>query len=208
MIATILAAIAAAAPAAAITLVSTGRPTGTPAAYEIGGVRQPNVDLPIQYSADFQLRRDVTLTRALVYFKNTKGDVQGLLRKRGGGTDIAVTFTGTPKGEAGWKSAAIDNAAAGKGDWLLLVFADDLQTRPVSYSRFDLPTGAPRPLADERLRVFPGDFTKVDRGAGFSLLGDFTGAPAGVPEPESWALLVAGFGLSGAMLRRRRNSMA
>jgi hypothetical protein len=32
-----------------------------------------------------------------------------------------------------------------------------------------------------------------------------TGAnPVGVPEPASWAMLIAGFGLTGAMLRRRR----
>ena len=30
------------------------------------------------------------------------------------------------------------------------------------------------------------------------------GILAGVPEPESWALLVAGFGLLGAAMRRRR----
>ncbi|MBS0361220.1 MAG: PEPxxWA-CTERM sorting domain-containing protein [Proteobacteria bacterium] len=32
--------------------------------------------------------------------------------------------------------------------------------------------------------------------------GDF--APPGVPEPASWALMIAGFGLAGATLRRRR----
>ena len=31
---------------------------------------------------------------------------------------------------------------------------------------------------------------------------------ASVPEPASWALLIAGFGLSGSMLRRRRVAMA
>jgi PEP-CTERM motif len=150
------------------------------------------------------LRRDVTLTSALVYFKNTKGDVQGLLRKRGGGNDIELTFKGTPKGEAGWKTATIDNAAAQKGDWLLLVFADNLETTPVSFTRFDLPTGAPRPLAGEQLRVYPGDFTKVARGAGFQLQGTIAGAPPGVPEPGTWALLVSGFGLSGVLMRRHR----
>jgi hypothetical protein len=29
-----------------------------------------------------------------------------------------------------------------------------------------------------------------------------------VPEPDSWALLIAGFGLTGAMLRRRRAALA
>jgi hypothetical protein len=35
------------------------------------------------------------------------------------------------------------------------------------------------------------------------LVGEFV-TTAGVPEPASWALLIGGFGLSGAMLRRRR----
>jgi len=32
--------------------------------------------------------------------------------------------------------------------------------------------------------------------------------PAGVPEPASWAMLVAGFGLAGSALRRRRTPSA
>ena len=34
------------------------------------------------------------------------------------------------------------------------------------------------------------------------------GAPAGVPEPASWAMLIAGFGLVGATMRRRRLAAA
>jgi hypothetical protein len=33
---------------------------------------------------------------------------------------------------------------------------------------------------------------------------EFTGATVGVPEPASWALMIGGFGMAGAMLRRRR----
>ena len=33
-------------------------------------------------------------------------------------------------------------------------------------------------------------------------------AIAAVPEPESWALLIAGFGLTGAVMRRRRSAVA
>ena len=39
--------------------------------------------------------------------------------------------------------------------------------------------------------------------------GNTFGAPpsnGGVPEPASWALMIAGFGLTGAMLRRRRRA--
>ena len=32
--------------------------------------------------------------------------------------------------------------------------------------------------------------------------------PGGVPEPASWALMIAGFGLAGAALRRRRGALA
>ena len=35
-----------------------------------------------------------------------------------------------------------------------------------------------------------------------------SGPVGGVPEPSSWAMLLAGFGLSGAMLRRRRTAVA
>lgn len=33
---------------------------------------------------------------------------------------------------------------------------------------------------------------------------DYVGPVAGVPEPASWAMLIAGFGLTGAVMRRRR----
>jgi hypothetical protein len=33
-------------------------------------------------------------------------------------------------------------------------------------------------------------------------------ATGGVPEPASWALMIGGFGLAGAMLRRRRSALA
>ena len=32
----------------------------------------------------------------------------------------------------------------------------------------------------------------------------FITAALGVPEPQSWAMLIAGFGLTGAAMRRRR----
>lgn len=40
----------------------------------------------------------------------------------------------------------------------------------------------------------------VDQGAPLNVVG----APGSVPEPASWAMLIAGFGLVGAMARRRR----
>jgi hypothetical protein len=48
--------------------------------------------------------------------------------------------------------------------------------------------------------------TQVSSGSlGFRLAGDISTA---VPEPESWALLISGFGLAGGVLRRRRAVVA
>lgn len=44
-----------------------------------------------------------------------------------------------------------------------------------------------------------------DRGQGYRL---DTISAAVVPEPASWALLIAGFGLVGAMQRRRRTAVS
>ena len=38
--------------------------------------------------------------------------------------------------------------------------------------------------------------------------GDYIGAPGAIPEPDAWALLIAGFGATGAMLRARRRTQA
>jgi hypothetical protein len=45
------------------------------------------------------------------------------------------------------------------------------------------------------------DFFKIEVSSGLE-------AAAGVPEPASWALMIAGFGLTGAMLRRRKAQAA
>lgn len=54
--------------------------------------------------------------------------------------------------------------------------------------------------------VIDGVFTPQAFGTSFLIPAEFTGLefPSGVPEPASWAMLIAGFGLTGAALRRRR----
>jgi hypothetical protein len=70
-----------------------------------------------------------------------------------------------------------------------------------SYATFKLPTRERLVRNDDgsysAISVFDGETTFVDR--------DPTpyGAPAGVPEPAGWAMMLAGFGLVGAVLRRR-----
>ncbi len=53
------------------------------------------------------------------------------------------------------------------------------------------------------LASHPGVSVKLAAG-----LGNSFAAAGGVPEPASWALMIAGFGLAGAALRRRRTALA
>ena len=53
------------------------------------------------------------------------------------------------------------------------------------------------------LFTLPDGFTAEDPDA-FIVDNRFTPPAGGVPEPASWALMIAGFGLAGAALRRRR----
>ena len=46
------------------------------------------------------------------------------------------------------------------------------------------------------------------RGKAFLLRPDSAPPPPGVPEPANWALLIAGFGLTGAVMRRRRQMVS
>lgn len=50
----------------------------------------------------------------------------------------------------------------------------------------------------------PGDLTGYRGGNFLTPSVTFTQGTAGVPEPTSWALMISGFGLAGAALRRRR----
>jgi hypothetical protein len=56
------------------------------------------------------------------------------------------------------------------------------------------------------LTIAPGHYTFVLDGSSFAGQGDLT--VASVPEPAAWALMIGGFGLAGATLRRGRASVA
>ena len=63
---------------------------------------------------------------------------------------------------------------------------------------------------EDRGYVIDGNFTASPSGTAFLIPAEFTGLDftTGVPEPTSWAMLVIGFGLAGASLRRRRAVLA
>ena len=50
----------------------------------------------------------------------------------------------------------------------------------------------------------PDTYIFADEGFNTVFFGQFDGKAPGVPEPSAWALMITGFGLAGAALRRRR----
>jgi hypothetical protein len=69
---------------------------------------------------------------------------------------------------------------------------------------FDFANGSPE--GSDRGYVSGGVFTQTDDD--FFLPATFQGLTLSVPEPATWAMLVAGFGLTGAAMRRQRRRPA
>ena len=98
------------------------------------------------------------------------------------GSDIADGNYGAPG--PGFKIGSLVGtltATPGTGDWFT-----------IGYAKAIVLTGPTTIYALVNDTFYPNDY------------GAFDVSVAAVPEPASWALLIAGFGLSGAALRRRR----
>jgi hypothetical protein len=161
--------------------------------------------------------------RALIEFGTTFGDASGtfsqtfvtsqagqldyvfdLARSEAfcGCMDVALTF-----------EARVDGVVLSSS---LPAFDPDGSFSPAALSHFTHYAGAVSLAAGDH--AFSFTFTRgpslFGRDPFFGLDGvDATLTPAasptpGVPEPASWALMIAGFGLAGAMLRRRRPATA
>ena len=92
--------------------------------------------------------------------------------------------------------------------WLIFSIRPDLGD---SISSFTMAGSAPNPVGPEAVIHIPVDSDWVRNDSlniGVRIF-DNTGASQGAaPEPASWALMIGGFGLAGAALRRRRTSAA
>lgn len=53
-----------------------------------------------------------------------------------------------------------------------------------------------------------GLYNNLYNSQGFKGTWDFSGSTAAIPEPSTWAMLITGFGLAGAAIRRRRQPLA
>ena len=68
--------------------------------------------------------------------------------------------------------------------------------------------GEPVPAAGGLAPTQYSGYALVDRGGTHISQIEFQSVSAAVPEPESWALMLLGFGAAGAALRQRRRTLA
>jgi len=73
----------------------------------------------------------------------------------------------------------------------------------VGAQAFDLPRVKTRYLTLEILGCSPTTQGTIRSGCGLQEIA-FAEAPAGVPEPATWAMMILGFGAAGTVLRRRK----
>lgn len=105
----------------------------------------------------------------------------------------SISFTGSPH--------------FGSGPYDLARFVAAISNQTLTYSATASNTLAPS--------LFGGRGTTQEESISFSgtavlnlVASGLAPAPGGVPEPSSWALLIAGFGMAGVAIRRRRQAVA
>lgn len=122
-----------------------------------------------------------------------------------GGNDASAWETAMFSGDFSLTSSTVVKFTLGSDDDSFiyvdgLLIGQNPGIHGVSTVEFDSPTLAPGP---HTLDVFFADREQVGAFLSLNLLTDVVITP-GVPEPGSWALLVAGLGLVGAAARRAR----
>lgn len=112
------------------------------------------------------------------------------------GTASAVSIRGIDVGNAGLRLDVFDASDA------LLAYYEVFGTDVGVGQFFDLAVSA---AGIKSFKIYQPAYY----GGGDGVILDNFGFTAGgtVPEPASWALLIAGFGLTGAMMRRRRETI-
>ena len=140
---------------------------------------EASVDLDDLIPFGFDLSMNLTDTNIGASFG---GDIGGLT----GGFDTIARFRiQDENGYLVWADNGHETLNFGNGGVL-----DVYLTNPVT---FNLGRGS---------HLAPG----IQNGAQVYATFDWTQSPAGVPEPASWALMIGGFGLAGAALRRRASA--
>lgn len=176
-------------------------------------------------AVDFSFTGTLDTPNSTAFFDFTVAS-QSLVTFRTWGYAGGVNAAGTTIAAGGFDAILTIFDAA---DGTLLAEQDDglgvVAIDPATGSGFDAFATVLLNAGDYRLgvRVFPGFTNGSNVADGFTIANSFDGrtnafpadllnvnvAPGpAIPEPASWAMLIAGFGLTGAALRRRRISQA
>ncbi|MBX3483158.1 PEPxxWA-CTERM sorting domain-containing protein [Phenylobacterium sp.] len=182
----------------AITVVDTGAAAPTPETvdYTVGNPGPFSQSLFGMFTANVD-----TITSIEGFFRNnyTQRPVTATVY----GDDAGQVDLGDVLGSATFDVASLFTGWAGA--FGLSISVDKGANYWVEFSANSLPVGMPdtavSPLADYAFANTAGIVLhQADMNIGMRITGN------AVPEPATWALMIGGFGLAGAALRRRRNA--
>ena len=187
------------------TLGLDGMPTATGGVHDISG----GVLTWWDPSLNSNVKADGTGTVSLPYNSNMYAPMST------GTNDTYVYETAIFKGDFSLASAGTVDFVLGSDDDSFIyvdgkLFGDNPGVHGVSTVDFTSPELA---AGSHSIEVFYADrdhtgaFLSLTLGANSSAV-VITAPPPGVPEPATWALMIGGFGLAGAMLRLRRAAAA
>lgn len=194
-------------PASAGTLVDTGVPTRSDFYVDVGFFSNYTT-FENRAAAKFSLQSQSTITGIEAYLKVYNTGAFGFeIVSAGGGTPDtgAVLFDAAPVLEnnpvGGWAGLNGLNLSLAAGDYWLV-----LRGVPNSPTFVLLPLNPPNPLTNAYwfsasqswIVISPNSQYRDNFGV------RIFGAAGAVPEPASWSLMITGFALTGAALRRRR----
>lgn len=201
-------ALAGAAPVSAATIFDNGMPTGA------GGysVFFFNTQIYQGYAARFTVAQPTRISGIEAFFfpavagrdevdLTLRSSTPGVVGQPFGAAIASSRIVIPSAGNGDWAGAFYDGPVLTAGDYWLTFTVD-----PSNAAKCDcfLRAGAPSKIP---VGAYTNNFTGTnwlerDFDFGFRVFGD---SAAAVPEPGQWALLIAGFGMVGGVLRRRRD---
>lgn len=187
----------AAVPAAAASIVDTGQTSSDAAGWTVASFQH--------LAAEFTTDADFVVTEVLGYqFATEASTIRLSLYSDGGDLPGSLLHSATYS-----IADAMDDAWLGASDlsWALTAGTYWIAFEGVS-GTVGMRPGAPSPLGNEAFWSAGGGWSNADfLDLGVRINGE-PGIPGAIPEPATWAMLIAGFGLVGASLRRRRPATA